>query len=213
MSRRIAIFIAISGALALAQQTSPPANPSVAAIDADLAQKLVRAKRVFVESFGDDAINKSLTAMVLDSLRTSKCFIVTENREKADLILKGAALEKTTQEYHALGSATSVAGAAGGHSSSITGTPNLVTGSSHGGFSAHSATIDDSQASTETVETARVAVRLVTQDGDVVWSTTQESRGGKYKGATGDVADKVVKELVRELERLRKTTLDRVEGR
>jgi len=191
---------------ALAQPPAPPANSSVAAMDADLAQKLLNAKRVFVESFGDHAVNKSLTAMLLDALRTSKRYIITENREKADLILKGTALEKTTQEYHALASATSVAGAAGAHNSSVIGTPNLVTSSSQGGFAAHSAAIDDSQASTETIETARVAVRLVTPDGDMVWSTTQESRGGKYKGATADVADKVVKELARELDRLTKTT-------
>lgn len=49
-----------------------------------------------------------------------------------------------------------------------------------------------------------IAVRLVTPEGDVVWSTTQESRGAKYKSATADVADKIVKELARELERLGK---------
>ena len=200
---------ALSAVLALALipvsagQSGSAANLSVAAIDADLAQKLLSAKRVFVESFGDDPVSKSLTAMVLDALRSSKRSIITENREKADLILKGTALEKTTQEFHAIGSATSVAGAAGGHSASVVGTPNVVTGSSHGGFASHSAAIDDSQASTETIETARVAVRLVTPEGDVVWSTTQESRGGKYKGATADAAERIVKELGRELDRLK----------
>ena len=204
MMEKLATLLVVELAAAFAQQPGPAANSSVAMIDADLAQKLLSAKRVFVESFGDDPISKSLAAMLLDSLRSSKRFIVTENRDKADLILKGTALEKTTQEYHALASATSVAGAAGGHSSSVTGTPNLVVGSSHGGFASHSAAIDDSQASTETIETARAAVRLATPDGDVVWSTTQESRGGKYKGATADVADKIVKELSRELDRLSK---------
>jgi hypothetical protein len=201
--RNFSVLIALA-ATSLLAESSPPPSQTVAAIDADLAQKLLNAKRVFVESFGDDGVNKSLTAMVLDSLRTSKRFIITENREKADLILKGTALEKTTQEYHALGSATSVAGAASGHSSTVVGTPNVVVGSSQGGSVSHSAAIEDSQASTETIETARVAVRLVTPDGDIVWSTTQESRGGKYKGAAGDVAEKVVKELVRELDRLSK---------
>lgn len=204
MLRNVSALIVLSAAAVLGQPAAPPPVASVAAIDADLAQKLLNAKRVFVESFGDDTINKSLTAMVLDALRASKRYIITENREKADLILKGTALEKTTQEYHALASATSVSGAAGGHKSNVVGTPNLVVGSSQGGFASHSAAIDDSQASIETIETARVAVRLLTPDGDVVWSTTQESRGGKYKGATGDVAEKVVKELLRELERLTK---------
>jgi hypothetical protein len=195
-----------------AQQSAPAASPSVTAIDTELAQKLLQAKRIYVDSFGEDPQSKSLAAMVLDAIRTGRKFIVTENRERADLILKGAALEKTTQEFHALGSSTSVAGAAGGHSSTVSGSAiqagtagsASVSGSSRGGFAARSAAIEDSQASTETIENARVAVRLVTPDGDVVWSTTQESRGAKYKSATADVADKVVKELAREVERLGK---------
>lgn len=40
----------------------------------------------------------------------------------------------------------------------------------------------------------------MTSEGDVVWSTTQESRGGKYKGAEADAAEKVAKELLRQLD-------------
>jgi hypothetical protein len=133
-----------------------------------------------VESFGNDSINKTLQAMVIDALRASKRFIITENREKADLILKGAALEKTSQEAHALGSSV-VAGAAEGHSASVAGSA-------------------DSQASIESTNDARVSVRLVSLEGDVIWSTTQESKGAKYKGATADVADKVVKQLLWDME-------------
>ena len=140
--------------------------------------------------------------MIVDALRSSHRFIVTENKEKADLILKGAALEKTSQELHAIGSATAVAGAAGGHSASVVGNGGSVSGSSSGGFAAHSLGIEDSQASTETINDARVAVRLVSSDGDVVWSTTQESKGAKYKGASADVSDKIVKQLLRDIEHL-----------
>ena len=42
---------------------------------------------------------------------------------------------------------------------------------------------------------ATASVRLVTKDGDVIWSTTQESYGGKFKGAAADVAEKVAKRL------------------
>jgi hypothetical protein len=96
------------------------------------------------------------------------------------LILKGAALEKTSQEAHALGSSV-VAGAAEGHSASVAGSA-------------------DSQASIESTNDARVSVRLVSLEGDVIWSTTQESKGAKYKGATADVADKVVKQLLWDME-------------
>ena len=40
------------------------------------------------------------------------------------------------------------------------------------------------------------------ETGDVIWSTTQESKGAKYKGANADSADKVVRQLLRDLDKL-----------
>ncbi|MEJ7608136.1 MAG: hypothetical protein WKF37_18190 [Bryobacteraceae bacterium] len=48
---------------------------------------------------------------------------------------------------------------------------------------------------------AMAAVRLVGKEGDVIWATTQESLGAKFKGASADVADKVVKQLVNDMEK------------
>jgi hypothetical protein len=143
--------------------------------------------------------------MVIDALTKTHKFIVTEKKENADAILKGTGLEKTSQELHATSEATGVGGAAGGHSGSISGSNGTVSGSSSGGFVSRSAGIADSQASTETVNDARMAVRLVSSDGDVLWSTTQESKGAKYKGASADVAEKVVKQLLWDLEKLQPT--------
>jgi hypothetical protein len=53
--------------------------------------------------------------------------------------------------------------------------------------------------STETIDRAAVAVRLVAADGDLIWATTQESKGAKFKGASADVADKVVKQLLHDI--------------
>jgi hypothetical protein len=193
-----AVFASLKGQ---SLPVTPQNTQATSQLDTELTDKLLKAKRVYLDSFGDDAINKALQAMVLDALRASKRFIVTENKEKADLIMKGAALEKTTLESHALGSATSVASAAGGHSASISGTAGSISGSSSGGFVAQHMGITDSQASVETINDARVAVRLVSNDGDVVWSTTQESKGGKYKGAMADAADKIVRQLLRDIEK------------
>jgi len=38
----------------------------------------------------------------------------------------------------------------------------------------------------------------------VIWSTTQESNGAKFRGASADVADRITRQLAAELERLRK---------
>jgi hypothetical protein len=60
----------------------------------------------------------------------------------------------------------------------------------------------DSSLNTETINEARVAVRLVNPDGDVIWTSTQESKGAKYKGSSADVADKCIKQLLRDVEKL-----------
>lgn len=200
---------------ALFQQTpaAQPAGPApssaanaAAESTSDLDTELSKVKRVYVDSFGDDAISKQLQSMVVNALNESKRFIVTENKDKADAILKGNALEKTSQELHAIGEGTSVAGAAGSEHGSVHGSVNgdtgSISGSHSGGFIAHALGESDSQASTETVNDARLAVRLVVSNGDVVWTSTQESTGAKYKGASADVADKVVKQLVRDLDRI-----------
>lgn len=181
---------------------TPRSPQTISDLQADLVDRLLKAKRIYVESFGEDPVNKTLQSMLIDAIASTRRFIVTENKEKADLLLKGGALEKTSQELHSIGSATTVAGAEGHQSGSLTGTRGMVTGSSTGGFVARSLGIEDSQASTETINEAKIAVRLVSPDGDVVWSTTQESKGAKYKGAIADAADKAVKQLSRDIERL-----------
>lgn len=110
----------------------------------EISAKLLAAKRIYVESFGDDEINRTLQAMVIDSLRTSQRFIVTENKEKADLIMKGSSLEKTTQEAHSLGSSTAVGSAAGSHYGIISGSGGSIFGSSGGSFIGRTLGISDS---------------------------------------------------------------------
>lgn len=179
----------------------PPAKT-----DPELPTKLLQVRRIYVEQFGDDAASKQLQAMVINALAESKRFIITENKERADAILKGSGLEKSSQELHAIGEGTSVGVAAAGHSGSVNGSvvngTDSVSGSSSGGAIAQHMAIEDSQASTETIHDARLAVRLVAQDGDVIWTTTKESKGAKYKGASADVAAQVVKQLTWDLEKL-----------
>lgn len=172
--------------------------------------ELLKVKRVFVDSFGDDPISKEMQSMIVSALVGTKRFKVTENRERADAILKGVALEKTSQEVHAYGESTAVGGAAGASHGQVSGTvvngTGTVSGSSSGGFVARHMGTSDSSVNTETIDHARVAIRLVNSDGDVIWTTTQESKGAKYKGASADVADMCVKQLIRDVERLERAT-------
>ena len=138
-----------------------------------MAPQLLAVRRIFVDSFGDDPVSRQIRDMVLSGLVESKRFIITENRDRADAVLRGSAVEKTSQELRASSEYTAAGRAA----------------------------IQDSSAKTETINDARLSVRLVSRDGDVIWSTTQESKGAKYKGASADVAEKIVKQLVRDLDR------------
>jgi|SRR5208337_1093894 len=178
-------------------QTPPPSRDA----DTDHAA-LLKVKRIFVDSFGDDVISKELQSMIVSALVATKRFKVTENRDRADAILKGVALEKTSQELHAYGESTAVGGTSGGSHGEISGANGTVSGSSSGGFIARHMGTSDSSVNTETINEARVAVRLVNPDGDVIWTSTQESKGAKYKGSSADAADKVVKQLLRDVEKL-----------
>ena len=188
------------------QETKPAAAVQVQPapirdVDADPAA-LLKVKRIFVDSFGDDAISKELQSMIVSALVASKRFKVTENRGRADATLKGVALEKTSQELHAYGESTAVGSASGGSHGEISGGNGTVSGSHSGGFIAQHMGTSDSSVNTETINDARVAVRLVNPDGDVIWTNTQESKGGKYKGASADAADRCIKQLLKDVEKL-----------
>jgi curli biogenesis system outer membrane secretion channel CsgG len=170
----------------LLQGESP--SPQVKATNSQVANasavnpetiSLRNVKRIYVDTFGDDAVSKEVQSMVVSALVATNQFTVTENRERADAILRGVATEKTSQELHAYSEGTAV-------------------GTGRGG-----AAIRDSSTNTETIQEAKVAVRLVDPNGDVIWTSTQESKGAKYKGSTADAADKCVKQLLRDIERLK----------
>jgi hypothetical protein len=192
------------------------ADPLTPAVASDAAALLAFKKHLFLErlqrAFSGFKLN-SLAAQLfwgfwnrglvhrwflMEHLGTKR-FKVTENRERADAILKGVALEKSSQEVHAYRESTAVGGASGSHSGSVNGIlvngTGSVSGSSNGGFVAHHMGTSDSSLNTETVNEARVPVRLVNPDGDVIWTSTQESKGAKYKGSSADVADRCVKQL------------------
>ncbi|MGB2889930.1 MAG: hypothetical protein WBC04_19720 [Candidatus Acidiferrales bacterium] len=134
---------------------------------------MAKVRRVYVDSFGEDNAAKQIQAMVVDALAEAKRFVVTENQTNADAILRGHTLEKAHRELR----------------------------SSSEGTAAGRGAIFDSSTSTETVSEASIAVRLVDHDGDVIWATTKESKGAKYKGPSADVADQVVKQLLGDMAR------------
>lgn len=169
---------------------------AVTPVEMEMGAKLLKLKRVYVDPLGEDKASKTMQAMLINALTSTGRFIVTEARDKADAVLKGASNEKSRQELFSKSEGTSVGVVGGGFSAN--------TGHASGGFGGVGLSQDDSVTQTETIDHAALSVRLVAADGDTIWSTTQESKGAKYKGAGADVVDKIVKQLLRDIERFGK---------
>jgi len=182
----------------------PPAEP--ATVEAESLRHLLSLRRVFVDRFSGGETAAQIRDMVINSLQGSKLFVITENEEKADAILRGSGEDLVFNETHSSSDNLNV------HSSLNTSQTDDET-ALRGGTRTYDRTgkgislgagESESSHSVERRHEANAAVRLVSKDGDVIWSTTQESMGGKFRGASSDVADKITKQLIADFERARK---------
>ena len=145
--------------------------------------------------------------LIITSLQSSKLFVVTENPDRADAFVRGAAEDLIyTDDFQSSDSLDIRGGASGSsHDSSFRTGPNSESG---GNGASRSVTLGagehDSTNIKERKHEAMATVRLVNKDGDVIWSTTQESNGAKFRGASADVAEKIAHQLAGEYEKLKK---------
>lgn len=153
-------------------------------------QALTQVKRIYVGDFGKGAESKQAQAMLIAALVRGGRFIVTVDRDRADAVLTGTAIEKTSHELHAMGEGTSV-GTAAGVAAANSDSAVAAVAAQHLGAS-------DTSVDTETDEHAAVSVSLVAKNGDVLWSDTEESTGGKYEGATATAVDACAKKLLKD---------------
>jgi hypothetical protein len=156
-------------------------------------QELLKIKRVFVEKLagGDTAVH--FRDMLISSLQESRLFVITENAERADTILRGSAEDLVFTETFS--SSEGVQGRAQIGGLRTTGTMRGASGVSVGEH--------ESVRIAERRHEATASVRLVNKDGDVIWSTTQESLGGKFRGASADAASKITRALAEDYARAR----------
>lgn len=184
--REFLFFALVLATAAFAQQPAP----------VSVVHALPEVRRVYVaELTGAEAA--ALRDLIISSLDSTKLFVITDNPDRADAILKGAAddhvFENTVDIQEGISTREN-----GGKSSS-----GYKTGGTYGSFS-----VSDTQYhhSKERKHEAYAAVRLVNRDGDVLWSTTQESQGAKFRGASADVAAKIAHQLALDLDRSRRGT-------
>jgi len=175
----------------LAAQGLEPAVPSLEDIE---LRQLLQVKRVYVDRLTGGETAAQMRDILISSLEGAKLFVVTENEEKADTVVRGAAEDLVFTEMHS-------------SSDGINAHANIGTGGGyHQRGSSGGIGIGDNESdrSSERRHEAIAAVRLVNKDGDVIWSTTQESLGAKFRGASADVAEKITSKLKEDFERARK---------
>jgi hypothetical protein len=188
------LLIILLGAAAAAGADDPP---SPAAIEAASLRQLLSIRRVYVDRLTGGETAAQMRDILISNMDGAKLFMLTENQERADAVLRGAAEDLVFTEVHT-------------SSDSINARANvgLRTGGSSRTSRSDSAGIglgqSESDHSAERRHEAIAAVRLVNKDGDVIWSTTQESLGAKFHGASADVADKITSKLREDFEKARK---------
>ncbi|HUQ94617.1 MAG TPA: hypothetical protein VM120_23245 [Bryobacteraceae bacterium] len=189
---RFILFLLVNG---LGAQDRPaPATPAKQ-FEEQRLQQLLGVKRVYVDRLigsGADQIRD----MLMTSLQSASLFIITENEQKADAILRGSAVDviytdtfQSSEGIHVRGSGNQGRGAGRTRQSSSSG---LTLGE------------NESTRTSERRHEASAALRLVNKEGDLLWSTTQESLGAKFRSASADVADKVMKQLTLDYESARR---------
>ena len=167
---------------------------SPAAIEEAGLRQLLAIRRVFVDRLTGGETAAQMRDILINSMEGAKLFIITENQERADAVLRGAAEDLVFTDVHS-------------SSESLNARVNLGTGrsaSSRAAYGGASAGESESERSAERRHEAIAAVRLVNKEGDVICSTTQESLGAKFRGASADVTEKITAKLKEDFARARK---------
>lgn len=157
-----------------------------------VAPSLARVKRIYVEQLGGGTQSDQMRDMVITALQNSKLFVITDNQDRSDATLRGSADDKVFNEDHSSSDSVGLRANAGTGSSS-----GVAYGAKSSSRQSAGAGITDNESShsIERRHEASASLRLVNPDGDVIWSTTQESVGGKFRGAMADIADKIARQL------------------
>lgn len=186
--------LAYAAALVLAAVPAPAENVVTTAVEARHLTQLLTVRRVFVDRLTGGETASQMRDMLISSLQNARLFVITENEERSDAVLRGSGEDLVFTNTHDSSDSVSARASMG----------RSGTSRDRGFYGGFGLGEGESSRSTERRHEAVAAVRLVNKDGDVIWSTTQESMGGKFRGASADVADKVVRTLKEDYERARR---------
>lgn len=177
--------------------------------ETDLLPQLLNVKRVYVDRLTGGETAAQMRDLIITSLQNSKLFVLTENAERADAFVRGAAEDLIFTDDFSSSDSLDLHNSASSstHESSFrTGPSSESAGTGQSRSLAQGAGEHESTNIKERKHEALATVRLVNKDGDVIWSTTQESNGAKFRGASADVAEKITHQLMTEYDKVKKLT-------
>jgi hypothetical protein len=177
----------------LAQLAGAP--PPVSMIERDCLRQLLTIRRVYVDRLNGGETAEQLRDMIINSLQNSRLFVVTENQDRADAVLRGSAEDLVFSEQHSSSEGINA------HMNAGSGRTSRSTAGPYYGMGVGE---NESMRSVERRHEASASVRLVNKEGDVIWSATEESMGGKYRGASAEVADKITSRLAEDYNKAKK---------
>ncbi len=174
-----------------------------------LLPQLLHVKRVYVDRLTGGETAAQMRDLLITSLQNSKLFVLTENPDRADAFVRGAAEDLIYTDDFESSDSLDVRG--GTSNSSHDSAYRTGPGSeSPGNGQSRSLTIGAGEREQSNIKERKheafATVRLVNKDGDVIWSTTQESNGAKFHGASADVAEKIAHQLAQEYDKMRRTS-------
>ncbi|HEY3826375.1 MAG TPA: hypothetical protein VGL82_17540 [Bryobacteraceae bacterium] len=187
MTRRL-LLLALAIASAISAVENRPTEEALADIH-----------RIYIDQLGGGKTSDQFRDMLIAALQNTGLFVITENADKADATLKGSGDDLIFTDQHQSSDSIGVHANAGNGSSSR----SLNSGVSSNATMGVGVSNNDESRIEERRHEATGSIRIVGKDGDVIWSTTQESDGGKFRSAMADVADKIVRQLADETRRIR----------
>ncbi len=201
-------MLALGSVLNAAAQAPAPAAAELPAAKPlltdpeEVAAQLPKVRRIFVDKLTGGEAADQLRDILMATLQTARLWVITENPERADAFIRGAADDAVfneTRESRDGINARAFLGTREGDYSGRAGRGNRSDTLASVGIGQ-----TEAQRTMERKHEATASIRLVNRDGDLIWSTTKESSGAKFKGSAADVADKVVRQLVTDVEAARK---------
>lgn len=167
-----------------------------------LTPSMLTVKRIYVAPLTGGPGADSLRELIIAGIDSTKLFVLTDNPERADAVLKGAADDHVYTD--AFDTDNGVSSRQNGGKSNSGGT---IGSRATGAYLGLSISDNESHHIRERKHEAYAAVRLCNKDGDVLWSTTQESQGAKFRSASADVAAKIAHQLTVDVDKAQRSLL------